>query len=100
MAFFLPVTGEGYACAQEGDYIAQGGDCDDTHEETHPGAAENEGSECMRDDDKDGYGEQTPSNSAVTVGSDCDDGDGDIHPGASETTYDQTDSNCNGSDNY
>ena len=54
----------------------------------------------MRDDDKDGYGEQTPSKSAVTVGSDCDDGDGDIHPGASETTYDQTDSNYNGSDNY
>lgn len=84
---------------EDGDGFDASVDCDDTHDETFPGAAENEGSECMRDDDRDGYGDQNPSNSAVTPGSDCNDDDDDIFPGAEEEPDDQVDSNCNGSDN-
>jgi hypothetical protein len=75
-----------------------GGDCDDTDDTVHPGAAEwcnledddcdgmpDDGTECG-DDDGDGYTE---------VDGDCDDSDASVFPGATESA-DGRDSDCDG----
>ena len=63
------------------------GDCDDTSSaarETFPGAAWIESStDCMRDVDLDGYGDDSTSG-GVTAGTDCDDSDGGIKPDADD----------------
>ncbi len=47
-------------------------DCDDSQASTFPGAAPNDGTECMKDVDGDDFGDQNPP-APVTPGSDCDD---------------------------
>ena len=105
------------ACDQPSGYVSQGGDCDDTDRNIHPGASEvcngadddcdgsvDEGVKTtyFRDSDGDGYGvsSQTklscaqPSGYAIYSG-DCDDTDRDVNPGASEI-YNQIDDDCDG----
>jgi hypothetical protein len=108
------------ACASGSGWAAQGGDCDDTSAEVHPGADEycdEIDSDCdgeaadpdsldtlvlHPDADADGYGD---SGSAVTQcalteglltdGSDCDDGDAAVNPDADEVC-DTLDNDCDG----
>jgi hypothetical protein len=59
-------------------------DCDDTSDQTFPGAAENEDDEaCRKDEDEDGYGDSDPPD-GVDPGGDCDDDDANTYPGAAE----------------
>ena len=61
-------------------------DCDDSDASTHPYAAENEDNpaECMTDADEDGFGDENPSNNAVS-GTDCDDSNSSVNPAATNT---------------
>jgi hypothetical protein len=72
-------------------------DCDDSSNTTFPGAAEFEspGNACKKDDDSDGYGDDSPP-SGVTAGEDCDDDESIIYPDATEIC-DMVDSDCDGS---
>lgn len=57
------------------------GDCDDYDAMAFPGAAELDSeTECMRDNDGDGFGDADPANSGVIAGTDCDDTDPDTNP--------------------
>lgn len=70
-------------------YVADDTDCDDTRTATHPGAAEEESDvDCMKDGDKDGWGDDTPPLPGIIAGSDCDDGEDYIFPGAAEEESD------------
>ena len=70
-------------------------DCDDSNAQVYPGAAFNESTTaCMQDNDGDGYGDSTPTNSLVQSGLDCDDSDFNIKPTALELC-DGVDNNCN-----
>ncbi len=63
-------------------YLIDNTDCDDTDVDTYPGAAENESAtDCMKDTDGDGYGDENPP-AGVMAGTDCDDGNPAIFPGA------------------
>lgn len=98
-------------------------DCDDTDAGDHPGAVEITGNSddedcdlteiCYDDDDNDGYLDSTgdttiSSNNTVctdigegtdvTPTTDCDDNDSSIHPGATETSGDNIDKDCDGSE--
>ncbi len=76
-------------------------DCDDSRDDTFPGAAQNEADNtlCMKDKDDDGYGDDTPPASGTAVpGEDCNDTDGAINPDATEDVGNGTDEDCNGSD--
>jgi hypothetical protein len=58
-------------------------DCDDTNPDTFPGSAENDSmTECMQDEDGDGFGDEMPDNPDVPPGTDCDDGSGFTFPGS------------------
>ena len=71
-------------------------DCDDSDALTHPGAASSESlTDCMRDADGDGFGDNAPSNPAVVAGQDCDDTDILVYPGANEFCNGQ-DEDCDG----
>jgi hypothetical protein len=73
-------------------------DCDDGNDQTFPGAAEIESSsDCMNDDDEDGYGDDTVSGSVV-AGTDCDDTDDGDYPGATEIVANGDDESCSGGD--
>ena len=64
------------------DAVYGGEDCDDSDPNTFPGAAENESdSDCMRDGDGDGYGDDT-ANGDVIAGVDCEDADPAVWLGA------------------
>ncbi len=71
------------------------GDCDDTSVTTRPDLATNEAnpSDCMKDDDADGWGDDSPG-TGVNPGSDCDDENDAINPDASEIWYDGIDDDC------
>ena len=63
-------------------------DCDDTSNQTFPGAAELESQSnlaYMADTDKDGYGDAYPLLDDVEAGSDCLDSDNKTFPGSAET---------------
>ncbi len=73
-------------------------DCDDTDEDTFPGAAPNDSyTACMNDDDYDDYGDDSAP-SGVTDGTDCDDTDSGDYPGADETVDNGDDEDCDGGD--
>jgi uncharacterized protein (TIGR03382 family) len=81
--------GDGYACNV---------DCDDSNASTYPGAAEGEStSDCMTDNDGDGYGDDSPA-SGVTAGTDCDDSDAASFPGGTEAVGDEVDADCDGTE--
>jgi hypothetical protein len=65
------------------DAYYDGADCDDADPLTGPGFAANDSTtDCMTDADADGWGDATPTDSAVTAGTDCDDADATAFPGA------------------
>ena len=71
------------------------GDCDDLDPFSYPGVAILDSStSCMRDLDGDGYGDASPTNSAVSSGSDCDDTQASFNPDAVEVPSDGLDQNC------
>ncbi|MGC6507320.1 MAG: putative metal-binding motif-containing protein [Myxococcota bacterium] len=71
---------------------AGGTDCDDGDPSTYLGAAYIEAPTlCMTDVDGDGYGDLSPSSTAIASGTDCDDNDGNRNPGEPEL--------CDGIDN-
>ena len=62
--------------------ILGGGDCSPSNADTFPGAAPKDSTTaCMRDRDKDGYGDILPG-TGVTPGSDCNDQSAQTFPGA------------------
>ncbi|MCP3978993.1 MAG: hypothetical protein GY716_06625, partial [bacterium] len=72
-------------------------DCDDTRDDTFPGAAENEvpAGQCMKDRDDDGWGDDTPPGSGTAVaGSDCKDDDATVNPDGTEATCNGLDDDC------
>jgi len=96
-----------------------GTDCDDAHDQVHPGAEEvaddgidqdcsgSDSITCFEDGDEDGYGDAVgdvdPDGSCTDpgqalVGGDCDDADPDSYPWAAETPDDGVDQDCDGSD--
>ncbi|MBW1878784.1 MAG: putative metal-binding motif-containing protein, partial [Deltaproteobacteria bacterium] len=92
------------------------GDCDDTSVHTFPGAAPNESVKldepCMRDEDGDDWGEESPP-SGVDIGTDCVDDPAGItspggttivgnliNPAATDTWYDGIDQDCALDDDY
>jgi FG-GAP repeat/Putative metal-binding motif len=84
--------------AGEGLATAQTGECDDSDASTYPGAAAaDSATDCMTDDDGDGYGDDSPA-SGVTAGTDCDDGDAAFNPGATEVVGDEVDQDCDGTE--
>ncbi|MEL6343272.1 MAG: putative metal-binding motif-containing protein [Myxococcota bacterium] len=75
---------------------APDGDCDDASAVTYPGAAFNDSAtDCMRDADGDGYGDEAAAG-AIIAGTDCLDTLSDSYPGAPEVFGDNIDNNCNG----
>ncbi len=68
----------------DGQSIDGGGDCDDNHPRTYPGAASvDSATDCMRDDDLDGYGDDNLG-FAFVAGTDCDDAEDTVYPNAPE----------------
>ena len=94
--------GDGYVDCDTWEGLASlgAGDCDDTNEDTYPGAAEFEPTLCTPDADDDGYGDSLATGE-VDAGTDCDDDDADTHPYTAEVCEDdyQIDSDCDGSVN-
>ena len=86
----------------EKDFGEDGTDCDDTSNTTWPGAAEfdSPSTACMKDDDADGFGDETPP-SGVVAGADCDDDFGFVKPTGIEVcdAGDVHDEDCDGSTN-
>ncbi|MBI4599197.1 putative metal-binding motif-containing protein [Candidatus Uhrbacteria bacterium] len=101
------------ACAQPSGYVLDNSDCDDSDDQTHPGATEvcdNIDNDCNTqiddglarsvwylDSDSDGYGDSGEATEAcaqpsgyVSADDDCDDTDAAVHPNAPEQ--------CNGAD--
>ena len=77
-----------YRCSWlEGFNIEGGDDCDDTDDQTgrgtFPMSALEDGTECMKDVDDDGYGDDNPIRENVVAGTDCDDDSVDVYPGLS-----------------
>ncbi len=123
--FYLDGDGDGYgdskkttfACAPPKGYAKQGGDCDDTNKEIHPGAKEKcnkKDDNCnyfidegitqnifYKDNDGDGYGSQSTVKDCiaptgfVSLTGDCNDNNSAINPGATEVCN-EVDDNCNG----
>ncbi len=109
------------ACeAPSSTYITQAGDCDDSTDETYPGALElcdGLDNNCdgaaddksdqfyFRDRDADGFGDENdylltcgaPTGYVDAMG-DCDDTDSTIYPGAADLSGDGIDSDCGGGD--
>jgi len=64
--------------------VDNGDDCDDTNENTFPGAAPNDDrTACMQDNDGDNWGDDEPP-PGVEPGTDCLDNDHQVFPGAAE----------------
>jgi hypothetical protein len=132
--FYEDLDGDGYGvdgtavdgetCRPPDRHATRGGDCDDRASSVNPAATEicdgrdNDcddlvddedavagGREWFRDDDGDGYGDESelveeracegPEGTAVLVG-DCDDSDPLAHPGRAEDLEDGVDNDCDG----
>ncbi|MBL8919439.1 MAG: putative metal-binding motif-containing protein [Myxococcaceae bacterium] len=124
--WFVDGDGDGYGntglsvsrCAAPANFVARGGDCNDSDPTTFPGRSEvcdardndcdgevDEGvkSTFYRDADGDGFGDarnsattcQIPSSGFVSVASDCDDSRADANPQAMETCNNRDD-DCDG----
>ena len=89
-------------CVQPGDdwVMEDTSDCDDSHADTFPGAAELDSNYlCQRDADSDGWGDSAPSIAGVEAGTDCDDTDSSLNQDdADGDTYTTCDSDCDDSD--
>jgi hypothetical protein len=126
LTFFADMDGDGFgapgmtsqACSAPADYVADGTDCDDFTNATHPGAAEScdeVDNDCdgavdegvqgtfYGDMDGDGYGSADLPTLACSEPAgyasnpdDCDDGSDVVNPGAAETC-DELDNDCDGS---
>jgi hypothetical protein len=105
---------------QPADFVATGGDCDDTNPDFHPGAqelADGVDNDCdgqvdeglattwYRDMDGDLFGDSNVTREAATqpadfvaTGGDCDDTNPDFHPGAEDSPGDGVDNDCDGKD--
>ena len=82
-----------YFCSDPGyGYSDSDTDCEDGEEYTYPGAAYQEGEDCLSDFDGDGYAPQSQG------GLDCDDNDPIILPTNSDIVGDFIDQNCDGID--
>jgi len=83
---------------EDGDGWSSNQDCDDFNSMIHPGAAELDSAEaCMKDEDGDGYGDNSTGGIFV-AGTDCDDSNAAVHPAATEIAEDGIDQNCDGVD--
>ena len=98
-SFFRDLDGDGFGdasdsifgCIQMDGYIEDNTDCDDSNANTFPGSAENDSlTDCMIDEDGDGYGSGNVAGNAI-AGTDCNDSDAAVSPDASEV--------CDGIDN-
>jgi hypothetical protein len=79
----------------DGDGFTSNQDCDDSDENTFPGAAPNDApfdNACMKDTDGDDYGDDSPPDPGIVPGTDCNDNAASANPGNS------TDATCNGVD--
>jgi MYXO-CTERM domain-containing protein len=87
-------------CTDTGEGLASDptGECDDSDPSTYPGAAWLESTtDCMTDNDGDGYGDNSPA-IGVRVGTDCDDTSDAVLPGATEVVGDEVDQDCDGAE--
>ena len=83
------------ALDEDGDGFLWEEDCDDSDPFTFPGAAENDSTtECMKDSDGDGFGDD--GTGLFVSGTDCNDNDATINPSASEVLEDGIDQDCDG----
>ena len=126
--WYFDLDGDGYgqderatvSCSEPRDHALQGGDCDDSSAEIHPGAPElcdtydndcdgtvDEDLELLPwypDADGDGYGDPlgepvegcAPPSGYAGDPTDCDDGDPLVHPGAEDLLCDGLDADCDG----
>jgi hypothetical protein len=126
IAWYPDADGDGWgddlgaleACEPPHGHVTQGGDCDDTEAEVHPGAEElcnardddcdgvaDDGAthDWYLDSDGDGWGDEStwtqacemPGDGWVEQGGDCDESDPAVHPGAEEVC-DGDDDDCDG----
>ena len=94
VSWFFDADADGYGdaanmveqCSPPAGYVDNDADCDDTHDETFPGAAELESTlDCMTDADLDGYGEVTAAGCCYDI--EMTDSYGDGWNGASVDLY-------------
>ena len=123
--FYADADSDGYgnaditvqACEAPEGFVSSGNDCDDTEDDSYPGAEElcdgldndcdddideNLDVDFFMDLDGDGFGDESniisgcsPDLGLSTIGGDCDDGDATISPLANEIC-DEIDNNCDG----
>lgn len=90
------VVGTGCRGAGRARASTPSGDCNDADPYTFPGSAELDSAvACMRDHDRDGYGDSL-STGLTVAGADCDDGSALKHPGAVDDRADGIDADCDG----
>ena len=101
--FYVDADGDGYGdptltaedCSPTSGFSDNTEDCDDAAPGTYPGAAELESeTDCMADEDGDGYGDDSPSSPLVVAGTDCDDTVSTTSPDGEEVC-DNVDNDCN-----
>ncbi|MFN4253893.1 MAG: MopE-related protein [Saprospiraceae bacterium] len=125
LTYYADADGDGYgdpavdsvACAQPANFVLNGGDCDDTNADIHPGASElcnGMDDDCdgaidegilltyYADADGDSYGDAgvstlscTPVSGYVLAAGDCNDADAAVNPGATEVCN-TIDDDCDG----
>ena len=94
-----PISSTNFAC--DGDFESDNQlDCDDNDVFTYPGAAENEATPldtyCTKDEDGDGYADQSVANTGVFAGTDCDDDMSMVNTAMDERCDTSYDDNCDG----
>jgi hypothetical protein len=102
--FYQDFDGDGYGnplnnelkCSANSEFVDNNTDCDDTDAFSFPGAAEHDSvSDCMKDEDEDGWGDST-STGTVLPGTDCDDSNNTSNPGDQDSDgISSCDGDCN-----